>query len=120
MTWDPGTIPQVLDRIADQYSEHDALVTPDRRLTYVELRDEVRRAAAAMVDLGVRAGDRVAVWSPNTWHWVVGCSCRSTPDTPPAKPPTSSRAPARRCCSLPGNSSAPTRQRRSTAPPFPN
>ena len=59
MTWaharragdDPRTIPQVLDRIADQFSEHDALVTPDRRLTFAELRDEVRRAAAAMVDM---------------------------------------------------------------------
>jgi len=73
MTSLPGTIPQVLDRIADQFSEHDALVTPDRRLTFAELRDEVRRAAAAMVDMGVQAGDRVAIWSPNTWHWVVAC-----------------------------------------------
>ena len=69
----PRTIPQVLDRIADQFSEHYALVTEDRRLTFAELRDEVRRAAAAMIDLGVRAGDRVAIWSPNTWHWVVAC-----------------------------------------------
>src|ERR1700738_761621 len=82
MTSQPRTIPQVLDRIADQYSEHDALVAAggagdpagvDRRLTFAELRDEVRRAAAAMIDLGVNAGDRVAIWSPNTWHWVVAC-----------------------------------------------
>jgi len=81
MTWaharragdDPRTIPQVLDRIADQFSEHDALVTEDRRLTYGQLRDDVRRAAAALIDLGVNAGDRVAIWSPNTWHWVVAC-----------------------------------------------
>ena len=26
-----------------------------------------------MIDLGVQAGDRVAIWSPNTWHWVVAC-----------------------------------------------
>src|SRR5258707_9403870 len=69
----PRTIPQVLDRIADQFSDHDALVTEDRRLTFAELRDEVRRAAAAMIGLGVSAGDRVAIWSPNTWHWVVAC-----------------------------------------------
>ena len=52
---------------------HDALVTDDRRFTFAELRTEVRRAAAAMIDLGVGAGDRVAIWSPNTWHWVVAC-----------------------------------------------
>jgi acyl-CoA synthetase (AMP-forming)/AMP-acid ligase II len=73
MTADLRTIPQVLDRIADQFSDHDAVVTDDRRLTYAQLRDEVRRAAAAMIDLGVAAGDRVAIWSPNTWHWVVAC-----------------------------------------------
>jgi HIP---CoA ligase len=73
MTTDPRTIPQVLDRIADQFAERDALVTDGRRLTFAQLRDGVRRAAAAMIDLGVQAGDRVAIWSPNTWHWVVAC-----------------------------------------------
>ena len=45
MTPDLRTIPQVLDRIADQFSDHDALVTGDRRLTFAQLRDEVRTAA---------------------------------------------------------------------------
>ncbi len=81
MTWaharragdDPRTIPQVLDRIADQFFDQSALVTDDRRLTFGQLRDEVRRAAAAMIELGIGTGDRVAIWSPNTWHWVVAC-----------------------------------------------
>jgi hypothetical protein len=42
MADDRRTIPQVLDRIADQFPEHDALVTPDRQLTFAQLRDEVR------------------------------------------------------------------------------
>ena len=71
MTSATRTVPAVLDRIAAQLAEHDALVTPDKRLTYGQLREEVRRAAAAMIDLGVAAGDRVAIWCPNTWHWVV-------------------------------------------------
>ena len=82
MSSEPRTTPQVLDEIADRFSDHDALVTTtaepsgttqDRRLTFAQLRTEVRRAAAAMIDLGVKAGDRVAIWSPNTWHWVVAC-----------------------------------------------
>lgn len=73
MTTSARTIPAVLDRIADQFSDHDALVSDDRRLTYAELRSEVRKAAAAMIDLGVQPGDCVAIWSPNTWHWVVAC-----------------------------------------------
>jgi acyl-CoA synthetase (AMP-forming)/AMP-acid ligase II len=81
MTWaharragdDGRTIPQVLDRIAVRFSGHDALVTADREFTYSQLRDEVRRTAAAMIASGIEAGDRVAIWSPNTWHWVVAC-----------------------------------------------
>ncbi|OBF97836.1 fatty acid--CoA ligase [Mycobacterium sp. 852002-51152_SCH6134967] len=73
MSSDPRTIPQVLDHIADRFADHPALLTEDRTFTFAQLRDEVRRAAAAMIDLGINAGDRVAIWSPNTWHWVVAC-----------------------------------------------
>jgi HIP---CoA ligase len=73
MPSDPQTIPAVLDRIARELPDHNALVTPDRTLTFAELRDEVRHAAAAIIALGVNTGDRVAIWSPNTWHWVVAC-----------------------------------------------
>ena len=69
----PRTVPAALDRISDEYSDHAALITDDHTLTWAELRADVRRAAAAMIELGVDAGDRVAIWSPNTWHWVVAC-----------------------------------------------
>jgi acyl-CoA synthetase (AMP-forming)/AMP-acid ligase II len=73
MTGHPRTIPQVLDHVADRFADHNALVTHDRQVTFSQLRTEVRQAAAAMIELGVDAGDRVAIWSPNTWHWVVAC-----------------------------------------------
>lgn len=76
----PRTTPAVLERIARELPEHPAVVTTAggaanpalaRTLTFAELRAEVRQAAAAMIDLGIEPGDRVAIWSPNTWHWVV-------------------------------------------------
>ena len=67
------TTPAVLDRMAFDFADHRALVTSDRTFTFAELRDEVRRTAAAIAGLGVHPGDRVAIWSPNTWHWVVAC-----------------------------------------------
>lgn len=73
MTTDPRTVPAALDRFARQLPDHDALVTEDRSFTAAALRDEVHRAAAALIALGVQPGDRVAIWSPNTWHWVVAC-----------------------------------------------
>ncbi len=73
MSSDPQTTPAVLDRIAGELPDHNAVVSTDRTLTFSQLHREVRRAAAAMVSLGVAQGDRVAIWSPNTWHWVVAC-----------------------------------------------
>ena len=73
MTNDPRTVPAALDRLAQQLPAHDALITDERSFTAAALRDEVHRATAALISLGVAAGDRVAIWSPNTWHWVVAC-----------------------------------------------
>ncbi|KGI70002.1 3-((3aS,4S,7aS)-7a-methyl-1,5-dioxo-octahydro-1H-inden-4-yl)propanoate--CoA ligase FadD3 [Mycolicibacterium rufum] len=67
------TTPAVLDRIARELPDHPAVVTPSRTLTFAGLRAEVRQAAAAIIEAGVEPGDRVAIWSPNTWHWVVAC-----------------------------------------------
>lgn len=69
---DPGrTTPAVLDRMARDKPDHPALITEDRELSYAEYRHEARRAAATMIARGLQAGDRVAIWSPNTWHWAV-------------------------------------------------
>ncbi|OBJ70579.1 3-((3aS,4S,7aS)-7a-methyl-1,5-dioxo-octahydro-1H-inden-4-yl)propanoate--CoA ligase FadD3 [Mycobacterium sp. 1274756.6] len=73
MTSDPRTTPAVLDRIARDLPDHPALLDEQRQFSYAELREQVRRTAAAMLARGVGAGDRVAIWSPNTWHWVVAC-----------------------------------------------
>jgi HIP---CoA ligase len=73
MTADPRTVPAALDRFADQLPTQDALITDDRSFTAAALRKAVHRAAAALITLGVQPGDRVAIWSPNTWHWVVAC-----------------------------------------------
>jgi acyl-CoA synthetase (AMP-forming)/AMP-acid ligase II len=73
MTSDPRTVPAALDRFTHQLPDHAALITEDRSFTAAELRDEVHRATAALIALGVQPRDRVAIWSPNTWHWVIAC-----------------------------------------------
>ncbi|KAA0104207.1 3-((3aS,4S,7aS)-7a-methyl-1,5-dioxo-octahydro-1H-inden-4-yl)propanoate--CoA ligase FadD3 [Mycolicibacterium sp. P1-5] len=73
MTSAPRTTPAVLDRMALDFADHDALITDDRSFTFAELREEVRRAAAAIIALGVQPGDKIAIWSPNTWHWAIAC-----------------------------------------------
>lgn len=56
---------------ADARGDVDWVVQGDRRLTYGEHNALVRRVAAALIDLGVAPGDRVAVLSANNVEWVV-------------------------------------------------
>ena len=42
------------------------------RLSYRELHEHVAVVARALAAEGVAPGDRVAIWSPNTHHWVLG------------------------------------------------
>lgn len=67
------TVGGLLDRVAGRRPHDDALVYADRglRLTYAEFRREVERCARALMALGLRKGDHVAVWAQNVPEWVV-------------------------------------------------
>ena len=58
---------------ATKYAHSDALVDvrAGRRLRYAELMDSVRRLATGLVQAGIRVGDRVGIWAPNRWEWVL-------------------------------------------------
>ncbi|BAH52787.1 3-[(3aS,4S,7aS)-7a-methyl-1,5-dioxo-octahydro-1H-inden-4-yl]propanoyl:CoA ligase [Rhodococcus opacus] len=71
MTEHPRTIPSAVTHAAREYGELLAVSDGDVRLTFTQLHDRVRDFAAALCSQGVRPGDHVAVWSPNTYHWVV-------------------------------------------------
>ncbi|WP_211281853.1 AMP-binding protein [Sanguibacter antarcticus] len=60
-----------LERGAAEYPDRVALDFMGRTTTYAELWDEVRRAASALIGLGVVPGDRVAVALPNCAAHVV-------------------------------------------------
>jgi HIP---CoA ligase len=67
------TIPAAVDRAASQFREQTAIAEPGGpRLSYAELQERVRRIAGAFAEHGIEPGDRVAIWSPNTHHWVLG------------------------------------------------
>jgi acyl-CoA synthetase (AMP-forming)/AMP-acid ligase II len=66
-----STIPAALARAAREFVDAEAIADGKTRLTFAELHDEVRTAARAFIASGVQPGDHVAVWSPNTFHWVV-------------------------------------------------
>ncbi|QCQ94100.1 FadD3 family acyl-CoA ligase [Rhodococcus sp. SGAir0479] len=70
MTTEPRTTPAALWRAAEQFGSNEAVADGSDRTTYTELLERVRLAARALMAKGVEAGDRVAVWAPNTHHWI--------------------------------------------------
>jgi fatty-acyl-CoA synthase len=67
------TIGQQLDLTVSDHGDREAVVSIQQglRFTYAELRDGADRVARSLIALGVRAGDRVGIWSPNRAEWVL-------------------------------------------------
>ena len=61
----------IVARSAERYGPKPALVADGRTLTYQALHDLCDRVAGGLRVLGVRPGDRVSLYSPNRWEWVV-------------------------------------------------
>ncbi|WP_416311575.1 FadD3 family acyl-CoA ligase [Pseudomonas sp. W03] len=68
------TIPQLLSAASTAYGEQPAIEDGDVRLSYRQLDRWRRRAARALLALGIGHGERVAVWAPNHWEWIVAAT----------------------------------------------
>ncbi|MFI8371743.1 FadD3 family acyl-CoA ligase [Streptomyces sp. NPDC085466] len=66
-----GTIPGLVRSAGERYGEREAVADGRTRVSYAELAARVERSAAACLAAGVRTGDRVAVWAPNSLDWIV-------------------------------------------------
>jgi acyl-CoA synthetase (AMP-forming)/AMP-acid ligase II len=68
------TIPQLVVEAAERHGERVFLEEGAVRLSFVAFADEVRRAARGFLAAGLARGDRVAIWAPNRWEWVVAAA----------------------------------------------
>jgi HIP---CoA ligase len=66
-----GSIPGILRTNAPRFSDRDAVVDGERRVTYAELAERAVGATRAVMAAGIEAGDRVAIWAPNCLEFVV-------------------------------------------------
>jgi long-chain acyl-CoA synthetase len=55
------TLPVILEEMAQKYPDHPAMIFKDRAVSFREFNTAVDRFAAALQQLGVKRGDRVAV-----------------------------------------------------------
>jgi len=65
------SIPALAQWAATIYADAEAVVDGDTRLSFRDLADLAHRATRAAIAAGVRPGDRVAIWAPNSWEWIV-------------------------------------------------
>ncbi|MFH1242678.1 MAG: long-chain fatty acid--CoA ligase [Pseudomonadota bacterium] len=65
------TMPEALERAARNFPDNVALIMMGKRITYRELNELVNRFAAALADLGLKKGDKVAILLPNIPQVVI-------------------------------------------------
>ena len=67
------TIGDNLRRTVERFGDRDALVVRSQgyRASYQQLWEATTRVAGALLARGIQKGDRVGVWSPNRYEWVV-------------------------------------------------
>jgi fatty-acyl-CoA synthase len=67
------TIGDNLRRTVERHGESEALVVPHQhyRATYRQLWEQTSLVARGLIARGIRRGDRVGIWSPNRFEWVV-------------------------------------------------
>src|SRR6516164_3126697 len=67
------TIGERLRRVTERFADREALVVrhQEYRATYRELSEQVDLAARALIANGVGKGDRVGIWAPNRYEWVI-------------------------------------------------
>ena len=68
-----ATFSDVLDTMVENYPDQYAFKYPtlDYTRTYRQFRRDVDECAAALISLGVKAGDHVAVWATNVPEWFI-------------------------------------------------
>ena len=67
------TIGENLKKTVEKFPKNDALICSHQnyRATYEEFYEQTSQVAKAILHLGAKPGDRVGIWSPNRYEWVL-------------------------------------------------
>jgi len=74
---------EVLTRTVEKFPQKPALIFKDQSITFAQLRDSVFRLTHGLINLGLKKGDKVAIYLPNCPEyiysylavWSMGATC---------------------------------------------
>lgn len=67
------TLPDLVQWAAHEFADAGAILDGPRRSSYSELGAAADAANRGFLAAGVEAGDRVAIWAPNSAEWILAC-----------------------------------------------
>ena len=70
-TYQARTLPQLVAQSAQAYGDRVAITDGDVQLTYQQLDAARRQAARAFMAAGLAQGERIAIWAPNIYQWII-------------------------------------------------
>jgi long-chain acyl-CoA synthetase len=65
------TLGEILPHTARKHADRTALIIEDRRYSFRELDALSNRVANGLVASGINPGDRVTLFGPSCWEWLV-------------------------------------------------
>ena len=65
------TLPQVVSDAAAAYGPRIAIKDGEVQLTYAQLDAARITAARAFIAVGLEKGERIAIWAPNIYQWII-------------------------------------------------
>ncbi|MQA84291.1 MAG: AMP-binding protein [Streptosporangiales bacterium] len=71
LNWTPKTLYRQARETADAMPEHLAIVSGERRLTWRQVVEEAEDLSRGLRRLGIRKGDKVALWMANWPEWII-------------------------------------------------
>nr|XP_023677567.1 acyl-CoA synthetase family member 2, mitochondrial-like [Paramormyrops kingsleyae] len=67
------TVPQALQATVDRWPDREAVVfmKDGIRKTFAQFQQDVDQAAAGLLALGLKRGDKLGMWGPNIYEWIL-------------------------------------------------
>jgi long-chain acyl-CoA synthetase len=59
------------DQMCERYPEKAAVIYLGEKYSYARLKDLSQRFAGALIDMGIKKGDRIMIYIPNCIQWVI-------------------------------------------------